>query len=461
MLKNKVTTYPLVTVYITNFNYGGYIKKAIESVLQQSKQNFELIIIDDGSTDESVNIINEYSDNQKIKLIFQHNKGLNVTNNIAIKIARGRYIMRLDADDWLDSHAIELMSNYLERNPEVGLIFPDYYLVNSEGNLLEQVRRHSFDEVTLYDQPAHGACTMIRCEFLRSLGGYDETFSCQDGYDLWVRFIEHYKVKNINLPLFYYRQHGANLTGNEKRILTTRANIVSKVAKVKRASLHVLAVIVVRGRNVDPNCPSLKALGGKPLVYWTIKAACESEKIHKVVLSSPDEELLEYAQNLGHPKLEVVHRPAELARTNDPINATLRHALCSLKGNSAKYDAVFQLAIESPFRSTNDLNSAIDVMNLFGTDIVIGVRLENDNFFRHNGHGLVPITYTNRLRLERDELYREVGSMRLVRFRTLESKKETSDLTIGQVVFDQKSSIRLVSKFDWEIAEYLAANNLN
>ena len=93
---------PLITIYITNHNYGKYIKQSIDSVLNQTYQNFEIIIIDDGSTDNSKNIIEKYKNDKKVRIIYQNNKGLTVSNNIAIKVYKGEYITRLDADDWLD-----------------------------------------------------------------------------------------------------------------------------------------------------------------------------------------------------------------------------------------------------------------------------------------------------------------------------------------------------------------------
>ena len=76
---------PLVTVYITNHNYEKFLEKSINSVLEQTYKNYELIIIDDGSTDGSFKILDKYKYNKKIKIIFQRNKGLNITNNIAYK----------------------------------------------------------------------------------------------------------------------------------------------------------------------------------------------------------------------------------------------------------------------------------------------------------------------------------------------------------------------------------------
>lgn len=163
---------PLVTIYITNYNYGKYIKQAIDSVLSQTLDDFELIIIDDGSTDNSKEIIESYSGRSNVQIVYQQNKGLNVTNNVALKLATGKYIVRLDADDFFEKNALQVMTNVLEGDDDLGLVFPDYYLVDEDGNVLHTERRHSFDEdVTLLDMPAHGACTMIRKSFLQILGG--------------------------------------------------------------------------------------------------------------------------------------------------------------------------------------------------------------------------------------------------------------------------------------------------
>ena len=115
---------PRVTVYLTNHNYGRYLAQAIDSVLAQTMQDFELIVIDDGSTDDSREVIERYASNPRIVTVFQENKGLNVTNNIALRAARGDYVIRLDADDWLDPHALQVMSAMLDRDADVGLVFP-------------------------------------------------------------------------------------------------------------------------------------------------------------------------------------------------------------------------------------------------------------------------------------------------------------------------------------------------
>ena len=102
--------------------------------------------------------------------------------------------MRLDADDYLDENALELMYKKISSDINIGLVFPDYYLVDEKKNLIEMIRRHDFSKVELFDQPAHGACTLIRKEILVSLNGYNELYNCQDGWDIWLRLIKNYDV---------------------------------------------------------------------------------------------------------------------------------------------------------------------------------------------------------------------------------------------------------------------------
>src|ERR1700704_1836759 len=133
---------PLVTVYVTNFNYGRYLRLALESVYRQTFQDFELIIIDDGSTDDSRAIIAEYEGRPETRIILQDNKGLNATSSVAVKAARGKYVMRLDADDILDESALLVMTSLLESAPDVALVFPDYFYIDENGAVTGQERRH-------------------------------------------------------------------------------------------------------------------------------------------------------------------------------------------------------------------------------------------------------------------------------------------------------------------------------
>lgn len=447
---------PKVTVYITNHNYGRFLEKAVESVLNQSFSDFELILIDDGSTDGSRAIIERYVGHPKITPIFQQNKGLTVTNNIAMRTARGRYIMRLDADDWLDEHALDVLAGALDRHQNVGLVFPDYYLVDEAGQIIELVRRHDFREVTLMDQPAHGACTMVRRQCLLDLGGYDESLVCQDGYDLWLRFIEHFEVKNINLPLFYYRQHGSSLTRNERRILETRAKIIERHSTLKGDVPPTVAVIPVRGTQLDPSSLVLDKLGDRALIDWTIEAALGAKHLRHVIVTTPDPVVLKHVTSTFGDSVFPVLRDTRLAMLNTKLDDALLHAIGLFSESRFEPEVMAVLQVESPFRGSRYIDTALEVMVLFDTDCVVGVRPDNNRFFRHNGNGLEPIRRTAELRREREDLFREAGGLHLVRTEFLKEHRTLVGGRVGHVVLDQQSAMAIDGEWEWEIVSHIA-----
>ena len=458
-MRNKLKK-PKITVYITNYNYGKYIKQAIESVLNQSCKDFELIIIDDGSTDDSKGIIEKYSSHPKVKIIFQQNKGLNVTNNIALRVASGQYIMRLDADDYLDSSALLVMSDSLNKDDNLGLVFPDYFLIDQHDNILNIERRNSFDsEVSLLDQPAHGACTMIRKKYLQQLGGYDEEYRCQDGYELWIKFISKYKVSNINTPLFYYRQHGSNLTSNEEKILDTRAKIKDNFIKSRKLeNPRVLAIIPLRGAKYSNKNISFEKLGDDFVVDIKINEAIKSTKINKVVISTPDKDIEDHisAEYSSQEKVYFHKRSEESVRLNSDLAPTINEVLSDKEIIKGKYDIIIILPIEHPFIGHKIIDDAINTLVIFNTDSLIAVRQENNMFFQHDGHGMKPILNMEKFsKLERDALYKNTGG--LIALKVDHFRKEQAFISgvVGHIVIDQKSSLSLKSKLDIKIASLI------
>jgi CMP-N-acetylneuraminic acid synthetase len=449
---------PLVTVYIANFNYADYLEQSIQSILKQTFQNFELLIIDDGSSDNSRDIIRRYDELDRVYCIFQSNKGLNKTNNVALKFSRGKYLIRLDADDYMDEHALEIMVSDLEQNPECAIVFPDYYLIDEKGNITGQIRRHDFNrEVSLADQPAHGACTMIRRDILIRIGGYIEKFDRQDGYDLWLRIIGKYPVSNINLPLFYYRQHGRNLTSSEEKLLKTRAEIKAQhVRDRKLPKLSTLGIIPVRGDLIDPRSLPLSKLGDKCLIDWTIEAVLESKEIADVLVSTPDQNVQEYVRKRYREKVTVYERMKDLARINVPLEPSLIEIIKYCQTRNKSYDLLALFFIEAPFRKALYIDKAVHTMQLYDVDVVDGIREEDDIYYYHNGHGLQPWKVNSGLRLERENLFRRAGGLHLVKREFIERGNELLSGRIGHVVLDQKAAFVIRSEMDWQIARYLA-----
>ena len=452
---------PLVTVYITNHNYGKYIEKAVESVLTQSYQNFEIIIIDDGSTDNSRPIIAKYENHPQIKVVLQNNKGLTVSNNIALNLAMGEFIVRLDADDYFTKDALKLMVREFE-NDNLGMVFGDWYLINENDEILGVEQRHDFSkDVTLYDQPAHGACTMFRKRCLKQLGGYDETITRQDGYELWLRFIEEYEVGNISVPLFYYRQHSKSLTKDEVKLLDTRSEILSRHAQKKNGSknIKVVGIVSIRGSEIDPRSKPFVKIGGDYLIDRTISILKQCKAFEKIIITSPDKKILHHI-NKTYDKNRIIglERPYELARINKPGQDTIDHALKYGVPNE-EFDYYFGSSIETPFKRKGLIEAGINIASIFDVDTVIGVRQNNKKHFRHNGQGLVPISNNPEfLRLEGNQIYTRVSGYLLREIKSYQKSKKALGNKIGHVVMDRKAMFEIEDDIDIDIANTIIKN---
>ena len=207
----KLKNPPLVTVYVLNHNYGKFLKDAVNSVIQQSYKNIEIILIDDGSSDNSDKVISELlTDNKRIKIIKNESpKGLIRSANSALSKAAGDYIVRLDADDFFEPNAIN-----------------DLVVIDIDASFIRTVFKEVTDqELNELDVPIHGACTLINLEWLLSQKGYDEKYTRQDGYYLWALASATGRFFCLTEKvIFNYRQHRQSLSSDRVKLLHERTN---------------------------------------------------------------------------------------------------------------------------------------------------------------------------------------------------------------------------------------------
>lgn len=459
MVYNEMSDTPLVTVYILAFNFEQYIEKAIKSVLGQTYKHWELIVINDGSKDGTIKIIDKYENHNKITVVHQENKGLTVSCNIALRLSRGKYIMRLDGDDYLDENALLVMVNQMEQRPTVGLVYPDYYLVDEEGEIVSVERRSKVgSEVNLLDMPALGACTMFRKNLLLELGGYSEEITCQDGYDIWIKFIQHYKTSNINLPLFFYRQHLTNLTKNKKKLLETRRQIMKKHAEIKRKiskknKIRRIAIIPVRAHSDFEFRLALKRLNGKAVIDYTLDEAIASRRFQKIIVVSEDDTILNYVEE-KYPRIIRVKRPLSYSRRNTMLENTISFVFDKLKLCSEIYEEVMMLYIEAPLRKKEHIWKAIDTMHVFDADSITSLAETLSPYYVHDKNGVVRIGNTERFRLERKTIYKGNGALLLFKTKNLEANS-IEGVKRGHIIMLREDSVRLVSIFDFQVAQML------
>jgi GT2 family glycosyltransferase/pyruvate-formate lyase-activating enzyme len=200
---------PKISVVMATYNDGLYLQMAVESILKQTFQDFELIIVDDGSTDATPDILSKVEDPRVRVFRNSQNLGLTKSLNIGVRHARGRYIARMDADDISLPHRLETQVNFLEKNREYGLIGSSYYKMDETGEI------HSLIHVLEDDRSlqaglkkqnwfGHGS-VMMRKDAFQQVGGYDERFRFAQDYDLWLRMAKFYKVANSGEPLYCWR----------------------------------------------------------------------------------------------------------------------------------------------------------------------------------------------------------------------------------------------------------------
>ncbi len=438
---------PLITVYITCFNYQDYVQKAIDSVLSQNLSDFELIIIDDGSTDDSREKINKYKSHPKVRILFQENLGLNKTNNVAIGLAKGKFVMRLDADDFLDKNALHLMSKKLLEDEDLALVFPDYFLVDPKGEVFGQERRHDFEDVEMMDQPAHGACTMFRKSVLEKVGNYSEEYDCQDGYEIWTKIAENFKVSNISLPLFYYRQHLNSLSKNEEKILSTRSRILSSNSEISD-KCNILAIIPIRDDGQDL---ALEPFHTSNLLNLVIEKLKGSKRIKDILISSNNHNVRDFCLKNGY---NFHLRSDILSEWNSPIEDTVDNILDSYDDiSSIEYISIINY--EYPFMDIRNIENSIDVLNIYKANSSMSVIPSESNYFNHDGTGLVPLFSNKMLRLERDKLYEETGGIHTVDFEWYKKHRKLHSKKVSHIIIDKKSSRKVNNLEDLKMFNYI------
>jgi glycosyltransferase involved in cell wall biosynthesis len=204
-----------VSVIIPAYNYGHFLPDAIESVIDQTYRNFELIVVDDGSTDRTEQVCRRYGD--VLKYIYQVNGGVSRAQNTGIEASKGEYIAFLGADDAWMPQKLELQVDFLESHKDIGMVFSNGYNCDEElgitGMIYENFDTSILDAATenlLVNNFIPGTSVMVRRRCLDSGGLFDEAIRGCEDWHLWIRISLGEKVGYIDQPLIKYRYHANN-----------------------------------------------------------------------------------------------------------------------------------------------------------------------------------------------------------------------------------------------------------
>jgi glycosyltransferase involved in cell wall biosynthesis len=208
-----------ISIVMTVHNRERYLSTAIESVLKQTRQDFELVIWDDGSQDCSVDIARDYAKrDERIRVIAAQHQGLTQSLKAAIAQTSSYYIGWVDSDDILAPTALEETTAILDANSHVGLVYTEYMVIDESGTVKGYGQRcripYSKERLLLDFMTFH--FRLIQRSVFEQVGGIDETFECAPDYDLCLRLSEFTEVKQVKKPLYYYRNYSDNVSHKQR-----------------------------------------------------------------------------------------------------------------------------------------------------------------------------------------------------------------------------------------------------
>ncbi|MHB8753369.1 MAG: glycosyltransferase [Candidatus Acidiferrales bacterium] len=215
-------SFPRLCVVMSVFNGQAFLAEAIESILNQTFRDFEFIIIDDGSTDKTAEILSVYArDDARIRVIHHENKGRTASLNIGISVAKGDYIARMDADDIALPDRFQQQIDFLERYAEIGLLGGAIDLIEDTGRVLRTVQPPVEDSeiksMMLHSNPMWHPSVVMRKDVAVAAGGYRKAFKESEDYDLFLRIGERSQLANLANPVLQYRVHAKQVSVRNMR----------------------------------------------------------------------------------------------------------------------------------------------------------------------------------------------------------------------------------------------------
>ena len=220
ILRATTSCVPTVSVVIPTFNRAGLIRDAIASVLKQSYSNLEVIVVDDGSTDSTAEVLNSFSD-ERLIFLRQENQGRSAARNRAIAQARGRYIAFLDSDDMYLEGKLQKQIDYMDSHPEIGMTYTSAICIDENGDSLPHKYEATVSGMIHLDIAFFIPVTitlptvMVRREVFDAVGGFDEAMYRFEDTDMWRRISKTYSIGAIQEYTCKLRTHGGNCLASQ------------------------------------------------------------------------------------------------------------------------------------------------------------------------------------------------------------------------------------------------------
>lgn len=227
-LPQENITAGMVSVIIPNYNHARYLPDAIDSILAQTYQNFEIIVVDDGSKDNSREVGARYG--EKINYIYQENAGLSAARNTGLRRAHGEFIGLLDADDMYEPAFMATLVNFLTQHPQYDGVYCGYQFVDDDGFALPQIENRVIASDKLYKAMWGGnfwvpESVLMRRGCYETAGPYDQTLKACEDWDVWLRILEKHPIAGVADVLIRHRVLPGSMSSDPIRMLVNRIKV--------------------------------------------------------------------------------------------------------------------------------------------------------------------------------------------------------------------------------------------
>ncbi len=203
---------PRVSIVLPAYNQAHFLPEALDSIFAQTCQDFELIVVNDGSTDDTAEVVADYQQRHAFTAIEQANQGLPAALNTGFKQAGGDYLTWTSSDNILLPNMLDVLSTALDQDPAIGLVYADRYLITDEGVNLGRFDLPDYDPDLLLHVNLVHCCFLYRSACMAQVGLYDPEFIYGEDWEYWIRISQYYAMKHIPTALYRYRLHETSMT---------------------------------------------------------------------------------------------------------------------------------------------------------------------------------------------------------------------------------------------------------
>lgn len=247
MQGHRQETTPKISVVLPTYNQCEYLPQALDSIFCQTGRDFELIVVNDGSTDDTAQVLDRYYQryhNQiPFRVVHQENQKLPRALNAGFREARGAYLTWTSSDNLMHPEMLETLSAALDTHPQIGLVYADWEVIDAHGQLLRTVETFEYDRHILLRTNFVNACFLYRRACQDKIGLYDPEFIYAEDWEYWIRISRHFPMMRVPKVLYRFRTHSKSLTEtvvkekSVKPMNPARARTTIKMEQLLRGNL--------------------------------------------------------------------------------------------------------------------------------------------------------------------------------------------------------------------------------